>query len=45
MMISLSILWRIIFEDDDLAISLGLVDDRYDYGNLGALTLNISFQY
>ncbi len=32
-------------EKDNFALSFGLVEDRHDYGNIGAAKLNISFHF
>ena len=32
-------------EKDNLALSFGLVEDRYNYGNIGAAKLDISYQF
>ena len=32
-------------EKDNLALSFGLVEDRHDYGNIGAAKLDISFRF
>jgi hypothetical protein len=32
-------------QNDDLAISFGVVEDRYNYGELGAAKLDISLQF
>ena len=32
-------------EKDNLALSFGLVEDKYDYGNIGAAKLDISFRF
>ena len=32
-------------EKDNLALSFGVVEDRYNYGNIGAAKLDISYQF
>ena len=32
-------------EKDNLALSFGVVEDRYNYGNIGAAKLDISYHF
>ena len=33
------------YEKDDFALSFGVVEDRYDFGKIGAAKLDISMQF
>ena len=33
------------YDFDDASLSVGLVEDKYDYGNIGAAKLNFSMQF